>query len=84
MSLIMRRTNAQLKPDAVGRSGRQGLHTLLKPYLIYFAIKYDYTQKILETIEPIYHIPNIRVSGAQKTHRSRCIDKRGKSMITLI
>lgn len=84
MSFIMRGKKAQLKPDAVGRSDRQGLHSLFKPYLICFAIKYNKTLKNQETIALIYHIPNVRVSGSQKKQRSRCIDKQGKSMIALI
>lgn len=46
----MRRKIAQMKPDAVVRSGRQGLYTLRKSYLICFTIKNDKTVK--ETKRP--------------------------------
>lgn len=55
-----------MKADAAGRSVRQGLHTLLKFYLICFTIKNDKTLK--ETKRPLYHsiMFLVRVSAAQK------------------
>lgn len=42
-----------MKPNAAGRSGRQGVHALLKLYLICFTIKND--KRVKETKRSLHH-----------------------------